>query len=152
MPASIGPGRYKATSAPMSAKTLGFSLFTSFFMPPDSSWNTASVSPLDRSSNVSLSSRGILLILIFFPVLSSTKSRASLMMVKVSSPKKSIFKSPIFSIPAIGYCVSVDFSFERVTGIISLIGLGAIITPAAWVPVWFFKPSMWSASSTKLWT
>ena len=31
-------------------------------------------------------------------------------------------------------------------------GLGAIITPAACVPVWFFKPSMCSASFTRLCT
>ena len=131
MPASNGPGLNSATKAPKSSKTDGFNSLTSLFIPGDSSWNTLSVSPFFNNSKVFSSSKGILLISKSMPFLFLIISRQSLMMVKVSRPRKSIFKSPIFSMPAIGYCVVVDFSFESATGIMFDIGFGAIITPAA---------------------
>ena len=149
MPDSSGPGRNSATRAPKSSNTVGFKSLTSFFIPPDSSWNTPSVSPLFKRSKVSGSSSGILFISRSIPWRILIKSRVSLMIVRVSSPRKSIFKRPSFSMCTIGYCVVVVFSFESAIGIISSSGLCEIITPAACVPTWFLSPSRCRASSTR---
>src|SRR5699024_3095137 len=59
MPDSSGPGRYSATSAMMSSNEAGSRRLMSRFMPADSSWNTAVVSPALSSSKVAQSSIGI---------------------------------------------------------------------------------------------
>ncbi len=74
-------------------------------------------------------------------------TNAFLMMLSVFNPRKSILITPASSITLPSICVSHSSeSFEVQTGIKSVKSFGAMIIPAAWIPVLRTEPSRISAS------
>ena len=139
---SIGPGRYKAFIAIKSAKTVGLSALRCFCMPADSYWKIPTVSPAGttrrswcrreethrgrgRARDGSL-----------------TFLTASLMTVRVFSPKKSILSRPASSATALSNCVqAMALSLAVATGTKLVMSSGVMITPQAWMPVLRTLPS-----------
>ncbi len=144
----IGPGRYNATMAIMSSKTVGFSSRKYRFIPADSSWNTPVVSPRWNNLKVSSSSSGILArsISVLYTFLIIRK--ALLIIVKFERPKKSILSRPISSTGPIGYCVATTPFCDISTGANFTISSGAITTPAACTPWLRIVPSRRIAKSS----
>jgi hypothetical protein len=82
----------------MSSKQLGCRRLINSFIPRDSSWNTAVVSPRHSMPKVDASSRGMVLISMGVSPLRTRDalmmSRAQSMIVSVRRPRKSNFTSP----------------------------------------------------------
>ena len=150
MPDPKGPGLNSATKAPKSSNTSGFNFFTKLVIPEDSSWNTPTVSPRTNISYVGLSSRGIWLISTSIPWHFFTSLTVLWIIVRLRRPKKSIFRSFIFSKISLWYCVIMIPSFEGCTGTIWSSGLYEIITPAACIPIPHLIPSTFLAVSITL--
>ena len=116
-------------------------------MPPLSNWKIPSVLQAESMSYVFLSSSGILLMSksglcrarIIFSALSIT--------VSVRRPKKSIFKSPRLEHGSPSNWVVMASRAPRASGTYSETASFVISTPAAWIPVWRFKPSILRAIS-----
>ena len=102
MPLCIGPGLKSARTAIISSNFSGFNFFIRSRMPELSNWNRPMDSALARSSNVFLSSRGILSMSISRSLVLFMIFIVSLTTVSVLSPRKSIFKRPIFSSEVMG--------------------------------------------------
>ena len=81
------------------------------------------------------------------PWFSLIKFSASLMMVNVFKPRKSILITPASSmiLPS-NWVTNKSESLEVATGIISVKSCGAMIIPAAWIPVLRTDPSRTKAS------
>ena len=148
MPEFNGPGRYRATKAPMSSNVLGFKSLTSAFIPPDSSWKIPSVSPLVKISYTFGSSKGRFLISICSFLVLPTSLMVFSIMVKFRRPRKSILSKPSFSRSPIGNCATSCFSLENCRGTTLWSGSFEITTPAACTPTLQAVPSIFSAKST----
>ena len=139
---SNGPGRYSAFIAIKSLNWVGTNSFMYFCIPRDSYWKIPTVSPFWNNSYVFSSSSGNRSGSNLVPVLCATRSTASLIMVKVFNPKKSIFRSPADSTTELSnWVTSRSASFAVVIGTWSVSGEGVIITPQAWIPVFRTLPS-----------
>ncbi len=80
------------------------------------------------------------------PWFSLIMSRAFLMIVSVLRPRKSIFITPASSIMLPSICVTHrSDSFDVHTGISVVRSVGAMMIPAAWIPVFLTEPSRRSA-------
>ncbi len=133
-PALSGPGRYNAPIAITSSNSVGLSSRRYRFMPLDSNWNTPVVSPRPSSAKVFSSSRGISLRLISVLYTRLIIRSASLMMVKLLRPKKSILSKPSSSICPIGNCAATTPFCAISSGTYSTRLSGAITTPQACTP------------------
>ena len=146
---SIGPGRYSEIPAIRSSKQSGRSCIMNCFMPPDSSWNTASVSPEAIMSQTPLSSKSFLEKSGTGLPSDRMNASASRMIVSVRSPRKSIFKRPSSSSVVIGNCV-VSAPSLLVSGTTVDSGTPEITTPAACVELCRGSPSSFmDRSSTR---
>ena len=130
-----------------SANLSGFKSRKCFCIPTDSNWNVALVSPFWYNWNVFSSSNGILSKSILIPWFCLISSSAVFKIERVFNPKKSILITPASSItdPSI-WVTHKSESLAVATGIISVKSLGAIIIPAACIPVLRMEPSNFSAS------
>ncbi len=138
---SMGPGRYKEIPAMTSSKFCGRSSFIKLFMPALSNWNMPSVLPVPMESSTALSSKSIWSISRRFPVSFSIISTASLITVRVRSPRKSIFKSPSSSSVVMVNCVVMEPSAPLESGTNSSADFWQITTPAACMEVCLGRPS-----------
>ena len=136
----------------ISSKLLGLSRLIRSFIPRDSNWNTAVVSALCRSSNVSASCKGIV------AISNSTSSfllrsalivvSAQSIMVRVLKPKKSNLTSPAASTSSLSYWVTrLAPVSSQYTGQKSVSWVGAITTPPACFPTLRVMPSNLKAIS-----
>ena len=145
----MGPGRYRAFMAIRSSKQVGCSSIRERCMPADSNWNVPVVMPLQYSSNVLGSSIGIFSMSMSMPWFSLMLARASLMMERFFSPRKSILISPVSSMTPPSYWVTMIFSpslsVAVLTGTQSVMSSRPMITPQACTPVLRTLPSSFSA-------
>ncbi|OIQ64658.1 hypothetical protein GALL_537900 [mine drainage metagenome] len=150
---SIGPGRYRATSAMMSSKQSGLACFSMSFMPRDSSWNTAVVLAALSRLKVGLSSSGKVSNASgsrpsnarWALVLSSAMAR----MVSVRRPRKSNFTRPTASTSSLSYWLTtLSLPGWQYMGEKSVILPGEISTPPACMPILRVRPSSRNASSS----
>ena len=74
---------------------------------------------------------------------------ASSSSVSVLSPRKSIFRRPIRSISFMPHWVVISSRAPLYSGANSVIGFGAITTPAAWTDAWRVIPSSRRATSSR---
>ena len=103
-------------------------------MPPESNWKTQAVRPERKSSYVGSSSSGRWSMSTATPRRSRTAATVASRMSSVMRPRKSILSSPIFSTAVMSNWVVISSRFVRYSGRYSMIGRGAITTPAAWTP------------------
>src|SRR5476651_1338055 len=129
IPPSIGPGRYSAFSAERSSRLFGLSLRHISRIPPDSNWNIASVRPEPNNCIVFSSLSEVLAQSTSMLSARFMLNKQSLMMVRVLSARKSIFKTPTFSRSDISYWVVTSSLLLTAMGISSCSGFGVVITP-----------------------
>ena len=138
----MGPGRYSAIRAEISLKLSGRSCLSRLCIPSESSWKTPRVCPEDRSSYVALSSMGIWAISTWPLPFASILLRASLITVRLASPRKSIFTSPRVSHVWYSKVVVIVPSVRLSSGEVFVIGCDAIMVAHACTPVWRISPSI----------
>ena len=141
----MGPGRYKEITAVKSSMDFGPSPTSTLRMPADSNWNTPCACPFASISKTAGSSSGT------FEISKSgirlrTSFSQSFIAVRLRRPRKSILSKPNSSRVVIVNCVTTESS-GFATGTNSVIGCGAITTPAAWTEEWRGIPSTLSAVS-----
>ena len=117
-------------------------------MPPLSSWKTPLVSPRWSKAKVASSSKGNFKGSIFSPRDCWIMSTARRRMVRVRSPRKSIFNNPASSTSPIDHWVMTSsLPLTRPRGTYSVSGLSLITTAAACVPTLRASPSIRCARS-----
>jgi hypothetical protein len=125
---------------------IGLQLAQVFCIPALSNWNVPLVSPRWYSSYVS--GHPAECIYIYSNAIVALDQRQCIFDDgKGFKPKKSILITPAFSMMLPSNCVISRFtSFTAQTGISSVRSLGAMMIPAAWIPVLRTEPSSFSAS------
>ena len=141
--------------AEMSLKSVGLSSLMQRRIPELSSWKMPLVSPEASSSKVLASLRGIRCRSREIPRFCWMVLVALSKMVRLESPRKSIFNSPRRAIFSMWYWVMTACPFPLPTvcsGTYLVNGSCDMTTPAAWVLAWRILPSSFLDESIKFCT